>query len=166
MAIGLFSLPVLCSQPASDYPAAAAYVRQGRADLAIPIFEQILAKTPSDLKTRNLLGIALLNARRKEEAGAQFRKAFQTAPNFLPALKNLVVNEMALGQQDEAKAHFERLLKLVPNDAVAHLYMGEICFTGHRYPQAVAHYNQSGGLHLKDRRRPLTLPPALSRVIS
>ncbi|MBZ5619417.1 MAG: tetratricopeptide repeat protein [Acidobacteriia bacterium] len=150
VAMGLFSLPLLWSQSPPDYPAAAAYVRQGRADLAIPMLEQILATSPNDLKARNLLGIALLNAGRKEEAGVQFRKALQTDPSFIPALKNLAVNEMALGQKGEAKAHFERLLKLVPNDPVAHLYMGEICFAGHGYPQAVAHYNQSGGMHLRD----------------
>jgi tetratricopeptide (TPR) repeat protein len=150
IAIGLYSVLSVWSQRQSDYPAAAAYVRQGQSDLAIPILEKILATSPNDLKARNLLGIALLSAGRKEEAVAQFRKALQTDPSFLPALKNLAVNEMALGQQAEAKAHFERLLKLVPDDSVAHLYMGEIYFAEHHYPQAVAHYGESGGLQLKD----------------
>src|SRR5580704_5669259 len=107
--IGLDNLPPVWPQSPSGYPAAVESVRQGRADLAIPMLEQILATSPNDLKARNLLGIALLNSGRKEEAGAQFRKALQADPGFLPALKNLAVNEMALGQQGEAKAHFERL---------------------------------------------------------
>jgi tetratricopeptide (TPR) repeat protein len=56
---------------------------------------------------------------------------------------------MELGRQKGAELHFEQLLKLVPNDAVAHLYMGDLSFLEHRYGDAVAHYEQSGGQHLK-----------------
>ena len=152
IAISLILLPSAWSQSPSpsSYSSAAANVREGRADLAIPVLESILGRAPNDLKARNLLGIALLNEGRKEEAIAQFRKALQIDPAFLPALKNLAVNEMALGRQLDAKSHFEQLLKLVPTDAVAHLYMGEICFAEHRHSEAVSHYSQSGGLHLKD----------------
>ena len=147
---GLFVLAwVAWSQPQPAYTEAAAYVQQARYDLAIPLIEKILASSPRDLKARNLLGIALLSSGRKAEAGVQFQKALEIDPGFRPALKNLAVTEMELDRQKPAKAHFEQLLKLVPNDPVAHLYMGEISFTEHRYGDAVAHYEQSGGQHLK-----------------
>src|ERR1035441_1634659 len=97
------------------------------------LIEKILASSPRALKARNLLGIALLSSGRKAEAGVQFQKALEIDPGFRPALKNLAVTEMELDRQKPAKAHFEQLLKLVPNDPVAHLYMGEISFTEHRY---------------------------------
>jgi Flp pilus assembly protein TadD len=147
LAAGLGQTP---AQTTFDYAGATAYVRQGQAELAIPILEKMLAAAPYDLKARNLLGIALLNTGRKAEASVQFKQALQTDPKFQPALKNLAVNEMAMGLQSDAKSHFEQLLKAAPNDPVAHLYLGEISFAGHRYARAIAHYEQSDGLYLKD----------------
>src|SRR5215831_3960436 len=128
-------IPLAAAQTQADYAAAAAYVRQEQPALAIPILEKLLATAPRDLKARNLLGIALLNAGRREEAAAQFQKALQIDPAFQPALKNLAVDEMALGRQKEAEAHFETLLKAVPADPVGHLYLGEIAFAEGRYPE-------------------------------
>ena len=153
---------ILCAQP--NYSTAAADVRNGHSEQAIPVLQQLVTQSPSDLKARNLLGIALMNAGRKEEARVQFEKALTMDPNFRPALKNLAVDEMALGRRAEAKRHFEKLLKDVPNDPVAHLYLGEIAFADRRYLLAVNHYEQSGGLHLKD--PPVTLHFASSALES
>ena len=153
LAIGLCRLPFARPgpQPQPDYSTAVTYVQEGRASQAIPVLERILSVSPGDLKARNLLGIALLNTGGKEEAATtQFKKALQTNSAFHPALKNLAVAEIALGQQKEAKLHFTQLLKAVPNDPVAHLYLGEINFTERHYPEAVTHYYQSGGMYLKD----------------
>ena len=139
----------LC-QPATDYATAASYVRSGQPAAAIPLLERILAATPGDLKARNLLGIALLNSDRREDAAIQFKEALRIDPDFQPALRNLGVAEMALGRRADAKRTFERLLKLAPADPVAHLYMGEISFGEGRYAEALLHYRQSGDLHLKD----------------
>jgi len=113
------------------------------------MLQDLLAKTPADLKARNLLGIALLNSGRREEAAVQFRQALQTDPNFQPALKNLALDEIALGQQAAAVQHFEKLLALSPHDPVAHFYLGESCFRAGRFAQAIEHYQQSEGLHLQ-----------------
>src|ERR1035437_848467 len=152
------------SQAQPAYPEAAAYVQQGRYEMAIPLLEKILALSPRDLKARNLLGIALLSSGRKAEAGVQFQKTLEIDPAFRPAIKNLAVTEMEMGRQKPAKGQFEQLLTLVPNDPVAHLYMGEISFAEHRYGDAVAHYEQSGGQHLKS--PPVTLHYAGSLVES
>src|SRR5207247_1269077 len=85
------------AQTEPPYQAAVAYVQQGRNELAIPLLEKLLAASPKDLKARNLLGIALLNSGRRPDALAQFRKAFDADPTFYPALKNLAINELALG---------------------------------------------------------------------
>jgi tetratricopeptide (TPR) repeat protein len=132
------------AQTQTPYQAAVDYVRQGRNELAIPLLEKLLAASPNDLKARNLLGIALLNAGRREDAGAQFRKAFDTDPTFYPALKNLAINELALGRGAEARSHFEQVLKLAPNDAVSHLNLAEMDYAAKRYAQAAAHYQRSG----------------------
>jgi Flp pilus assembly protein TadD len=138
------------SQNTGGRAQAEADVRQGRPERAIPVLEKILAASPKDLKARNLLGIALLNAGRGAEAEAQFRAALRVDPNFVPALKNLAVSEMAEGRSEDSRGHFELVLRLSPKDPVAHLYLGESAFSRQRYREAVAHYDQSGGMHLKD----------------
>jgi len=63
------------------------------------------------LKARNLLGIALMTSGHREEATVQFKKALQVDPRFHPALKNLAINELAVGQNKDAKIHFEQAVK-------------------------------------------------------
>jgi Flp pilus assembly protein TadD len=126
----------------TDYEAAAADVRGGRARDAIPVLQRMLAQSPSDLKARNLLGIALMNVGRSAEARAEFLKALAIDPAFHAALKNLAVDEMALGRKAEARQHFEQLLKAVPDDPVAHTFLGEMAFAAGSYTDALAHYGQ------------------------
>jgi tetratricopeptide (TPR) repeat protein len=114
------------------------------------MLEKVVTAAPADLKAQNLLGIALMNTGRKEEAAGVFEKVLHTDPNFHAALKNLAVSEMALGRQQKAQNHFEQFLKFTPADPVSHLYLGEIGFAGQHYATALAHYRQSGGLQLRD----------------
>jgi len=138
------------ADPQAGYGEAVALVQQSRNAEAIPILEELLTRTPGDLKARNLLGIALLNSGKREEAAAQFVRAMQQDPAFYPAIKNLAVAEIALKRLPQARAHFEEVLKLAPNDPVSHLNLGEFDFADRRYAEALAHYRQSGGLHLKE----------------
>jgi tetratricopeptide (TPR) repeat protein len=148
-------LPQIPAQTRSPYDSAAAYVQQSRNELAIPILQKLVAGSPQDLKARNLLGIALLNLGRREQAAAQFRRAWEIDTTFYPALKNLALAELALGRRTESRAHFEQVLKLKQDDPVAHLNLAEMDYADHRYLAALAHYQRSGGLFLKD--RPATL---------
>jgi len=149
------AVTAVCGCAQTPYATAMTEAREGRFSEAIPILEKLLSQSPGDSKARNLLGIALMNTARREEARAQFQKALAIDSNFLPALKNLAIDEMALGLAAEAEGHFLRLLKSTPDDPVAHLYLGEIEFgkaigAGLRPAQALEHYRHSGGLHLKD----------------
>jgi len=138
----LFSLV----QPSWPQPSTAAYseavtqVREGHFAAAIPLLRRILAENPSDLKSRNLLGIALMSFGRRKEASVQFGKALAIDPRFHPALKNLAMNELEMGLDDEAKAHFEQAEKLAPADAVVQFQLGRICFNDRRYADAAAHF--------------------------
>jgi len=138
------------ASPQAGYSDAVAWVQQSRNDLAIPALQNLLTKSPGDLKARNLLGIALLNSGRREEAAAEFMRAIAIDPNFVPSIKNLGIAEVALGRRKEARVHFEQVLKLAPNDVVCHLNLGELHYADKRYTQALAHYKQTGGLYLKD----------------
>jgi len=136
----------------SDYQTAISFVQRGEFDKAVAILEQILNRTPNDLKARNAMGIALSGAGRKEEAKEQFKKVLALDPKFVPALKNIAVNELALGEVQDARVHFEEALRLAPKDVTCHWGLAEIAFAAGEFERAAAHYEQSGDLALRDPR--------------
>jgi predicted Zn-dependent protease len=136
----------------SDYQAAMNLVQKREFDQAIPLLHRILDRSPNDLKARNLMGIALSGAGKREEANEQFSKALALDPQFVPALKNLAVNELALGRHQDARLHFEAALKAMPRDPACHWGLAEIAFAARDFERAAAHYEQSGDLVWKDPR--------------
>jgi len=142
--------PVLAQD--SDYQTAVSLVQQRQFDRAFPLLRQILDRSPNDLKARNLMGIALSGAGRREEANEQFKKVLALDPRFVPALKNLAVNELALGRIQDARLHYEAALKVTPQDAACHWGLAEVAFAARDFERAAAHYEQSGDLVWKDYR--------------
>jgi len=128
---------------ASPYDCAVTLVQQGRFPAAVGVLEKLTAESPRDLKALNLLGIALSAEGDLEKANERLRQALHVDPGFLPALKNLSINEFRLGHMDRAQAELEILLKSSPNDEVSHLYMGEIAYGAKQFGEAAAHYEKS-----------------------
>jgi tetratricopeptide (TPR) repeat protein len=136
----------------AQYAEAVSLVQRGQFEQAFPLLQQILDRSPNNLKARNLMGIALSGAGRGAEANEQFRKVLEQAPDFLPALKNLGINELRLGQTREAASHLERALKLAPDDVACHWGLAEIAFSEHRFQTAADHYEHSGEMAARDPR--------------
>src|SRR5262245_6470911 len=134
----------------ADYQTAVSFVQQGQFDRAFPLLQGILDRSPNDLKARNLMGIALSAAGRREEANEHFKKVLALEPKFVPALKNLAINELALGKDQDARVHFEEALKSAPQDATCHWGLAEIAFASRDYKRAASGYEQSGDLAWKD----------------
>jgi Flp pilus assembly protein TadD len=124
---------------ASDYQTAVSLVQQGQFDRALPLLQQLLERSPNDLKARNLMGIALSAAGRRAEANEQFKQVLALDAKFVPALKNLAVNELALCRAQDARLHFEAALKLAPQDATCHWGLAELAFAARDFRSAVAH---------------------------
>src|SRR5262245_3726115 len=134
----------------SIYEQAAAHIQRGQPSSAITLLEPRLQEAPRDLKALTLLGMAHAAENRREQANRYYRLALDADPKFAPALKNLAINEMTLGDGANAKTHFEQLLQLTPADPVAHLALGDIASAAKDYRSALAHYEQSGNLYLRD----------------
>ena len=133
-----------CPDAATAYDCAVAQIERQEFAAAIDtLTQQVLAKTPANLKALNLLGIALTSAGRADEAAARFKQALAADPNFLPARKNLAINEFARGKLAEAQRDFEQVLARAPDDEVTHLHLGEIAFQRNQPREAVAHYDLS-----------------------
>jgi tetratricopeptide (TPR) repeat protein len=128
---------------APPYDCAVTLIQQGRFPAAVGVLEKLTAESPRNLKALNLLGIALSAAGDLEKANTRLRQALEVDPGFLPALKNLSINEFRLGHMDQAKAGLEARLKSSPNDEVSHLYLGEIAYGEKQFGDAVAHYEKS-----------------------
>jgi tetratricopeptide (TPR) repeat protein len=111
---------------------------------AVAVLEPEMAARPRDLKALNLLGIALTGAGRITEANRRFAQALALEPGFLPAEKNLAVNEFTEGQLDAAKVRFEKVVAAAPADAVAHVHLAEIHHRRGDHTSAVRHYRRSG----------------------
>ncbi|MEO8594797.1 MAG: tetratricopeptide repeat protein [Candidatus Solibacter sp.] len=117
-------------------------VQQGRLPAAIDLLEKLTAESPQDVKALNLLGIALSAVGDLEKANNRLRQALRVDSAYLPALRNLSVNQFTLGDVDQAKAGLETILKSSPNDEVAHVYLGEIAFGKKQFAEAVVHYEK------------------------
>ena len=114
------------NQPA--YDCALSYFRHSDTQSAIEVLRKHLRQEPRDLRSVNLLGIALTAAGDVPAANAEFESAVRADPRFYPALKNLAINEFNAGQAPRAKSHFEEVIVLKPDDELAHLYLGDIAF--------------------------------------
>ena len=127
---------------------AASLLEQGKTEQAAAALDKIVAASPSDVRARNLLGIALSRMGRQDAAKEQFTKALELDPSSLPSMKNLALSELALGRFADARRHFETVVKSAPNDPAAHLGLAEVDFAQGRFQNAAAEYKQSGALYL------------------
>jgi tetratricopeptide (TPR) repeat protein len=128
---------------APPYDCAVTLIQQGRFPAAIGVLEKLTAGSPPNPKALNLLGIALSASGDLEKANLRLHQALEVDPEFLPALKNLSLNEFRLGHMEQAQVGLETLLKRSPNDEVAHLYLAEIAYGAKRFAEAASHYEKS-----------------------
>jgi tetratricopeptide (TPR) repeat protein len=153
-----FSLALIPSSPsqadcgATAYDCAVHHVERGEFADALPYLEKQLAAAPRDLKALNLMGIALTGAGKRDAANERFKAALAVDPRFYPSLKNLAINEYDSGRAEAARSHFEGVLKIVPGDEIANLYLGEIHYAAKRPRQALPYYEKSGSRYAQDPR--------------
>jgi tetratricopeptide (TPR) repeat protein len=142
------------------YEQAASYIQRGQASRAITLLKPAIQQNPQDLKAQTLMGMALAADNRREEANQHFRQALAANPRFAPALRNLAINEMALGDAVNARKHFEHLLEMTPADPLAHLALGELEFAAKNFQGAASHFEQSQDLYARDPRDTLKFAEA------
>ena len=119
--------------PSADFQNAQAAVMHGDWDRAIVLTRQLLEASPRDLKTINLMGLALTGKGHTAEANQEFETALKINPNFYAARKNLAINQVHLRQVTEAEANMKIVLASTPNDPVANMYAAELAFARKDY---------------------------------
>ena len=128
----------------TPYDCAVAQVSRQEFAAAIRSLDELLRQSPREPKVLNLLGIALTGAGRVQEANRRFQEALAIDARFSPALKNLAVNEFNLKRTGQAERDFTEVLKLAPDDEIAHVHLAEIRFQGKQYAAALGHYEKAG----------------------
>jgi tetratricopeptide (TPR) repeat protein len=140
----LSSLPTDAAQVHELYAQAEILVRQQQWEQSISLLRQVLAAEPENPKAHNLMGIALSGKGDVPGAGAEFERALQVDPRFVPALKNLAINELSQNKVSEAQRHFSTALQIAPNDPMIQAYLGDIAYSQHQYKRAVEHLEKAG----------------------
>ena len=85
-----------------------AYRAQGNLDDALKVYQQLAEQYPESPEGPLLMGLVLAQQGRKEDARRAFGKALEAAPNYLPALEQLVNLDL---QDKEYSTAFQRAEK-------------------------------------------------------
>ncbi len=112
------ALRVTVDNSKAHHGLAMAYVRQGRADLALAHLEESLRIRKED-RVFNDLGTVLMGQRRFAEAELQFREADRLKPGIARYANNLGASLAAQGRLDEAVRYFREALRIDPQYATA-----------------------------------------------
>ena len=101
---------------------------------------------PAFADARNVLGVALINQSRNEEALAQFLAALRIDPGHVEANNNAANVLAALGKREEAVPYLERALQSNPSLADGHLNLGLLLKSLRRYDEAIASFSRAVAL--------------------
>jgi tetratricopeptide (TPR) repeat protein len=100
------------------------YRLQGNLDGAIQEYQRALAIAPDDTVTRRNLIVALSSAKRLPEAADQLEVLAQQTPKDAATLQQLADLQMNLEAFDKARAAYEQLVTLAPEDPDAWYRLG------------------------------------------
>jgi tetratricopeptide (TPR) repeat protein len=91
-----------------------AYRVQGDLDGALGVYRRLLELYPKDPQSPMLMGLVLLQQNKKSEAHKAFEKALELAPDYLPALEQLVELDVADKQYAAATERVQKQIEKHP----------------------------------------------------
>lgn len=136
--------------PTSIYSQAEDLIRNHRWDQGLALLKQLLKREPNDLKTLNLTGLAYTGKGDPKLADEYFERILKISPGFVPALKNLAINEFGMGQLKTAERHLELAAKQSPNDPVINLYLGQMAYQQGNFQRSAKSLTRAGDFLLRN----------------
>jgi tetratricopeptide (TPR) repeat protein len=103
-----------------------AYRAQGSIDSALEIYRAVEKLAPKDPDAPFFMGLTLLQEKQRDEARAAFGKALETAPDYIPAVEQLVLLDLANKQYDAALQRVQPVLDRNPKSAEALVVQAKI----------------------------------------
>jgi tetratricopeptide (TPR) repeat protein len=104
---------------------------------------QALAANPEDARTRDALGLFLLETGRQDEAIEQLRKATELQPALAPARTDLGRALAAKGEMEEALGELRHALDIDPGYAPAHYGLGLVLARRGRTDDAIRQWREA-----------------------
>lgn len=112
-------------------------VEDGRFAESVPMFQKVLADSPSISVAQMQLGTALARLRRYQEALVPLRKSVELMPDSVPAHYELALALYETGAWQESAPHFEFVAKKNPKMADAQYSLASVYARTKRVPEAV-----------------------------
>jgi Flp pilus assembly protein TadD len=91
---------------------------------AVAFWSNSVEGAPTSANARINLGVALVEAGRREEATAHYKQVVSAYPDNLLARRNLARTLQGLGKLDEAYGHFLKVIELDPFNKVSYFNIG------------------------------------------
>lgn len=133
MAVGLASCGATAATQSvsSELIAGIAAQDTGRYSAAALDYQKVLAKQPNNVYALFDLGDAQQFQNQDASAAMHYREALALDPNFESAMYNLATLD-ASTNPNEAKALYDQVLSISPNDADAHFNLGYVLISLHQ----------------------------------
>jgi tetratricopeptide (TPR) repeat protein len=137
---GVAAAVVILALSAAEMRAARAYLVYWRD--TISLCEHMLSFSDAG-SIHDMLGRALQEQGRLDEAAYQFRRALELEPDDAVTYSNYGITLAAQGKMDEAIHCFDRSIKIDPNFSAAYNNLGLALAGQHKYEQAVSSYRKA-----------------------
>ena len=115
----------------------------GRADQALPEFQEALRCDPNFARALFGAGTALLVMQRVDESIAHYQHLLQLMPNHADACSNLAVAFSELRRHDEAIEYCRRAIAIEPNYALAHDNLAGSLQMNGRLDESIEHHRRA-----------------------
>jgi len=134
----------------SEYARAESLVRGHQWDQGLAILEPLIVSEPRNAKALNLAGLACTGKGDIPQAEKYFVRTLAVDPQFVPALKNLGIDEFQTGQLEPAEKHLLAALNQTPADPVVNLFLGQIDYRKQHFKLAAERLSSAGNLVRRD----------------
>jgi predicted Zn-dependent protease len=127
----------------ADYSRAENLVRNHQWDESLELIQHLLANDPHNLRALNLAGIAYGGKGDSQRADQSFEACLKVNSHFLPALKNLSIDEFNQRQYVPAEKHLLMADQQLPNDPAINLYLAEIAYRQEKFKLAAQRFDRA-----------------------
>jgi tetratricopeptide (TPR) repeat protein len=98
--------------------------QEGKTDIALEFYNQVLMIDPDHLQTLNNMGVIFSNSQEIKKAKDCYQKIIEINPNYSEAHNNLGIIFKKLGENQKAKSCHDKAIEINPNYADAHNNLG------------------------------------------
>jgi len=110
---------------------------------AVTLFERTIAVTGPNPVVQYMLGLALVDRGRTDEAMARYAESLRLRPDYAHAHTSLGVLLFENGKTDEAIAHYRAALREDRREMYAHANLANALLSQGRTDEAIAHYAEA-----------------------